>query len=177
MASPWAPASPAPCSARCMCSTRTTRRSGGSTAPWRLDPGGIRPHLGVHEPRHVRATRTTPIPAHVPLRLPDEGDGTARGRLRAERGGYHLAPRAGLPRRDDRDAHVQERPLPVAHGDDQREVARAARRPLLGALAPSHGADGPVITRALGRVAYEPTWRAMQAFSRARDPDTADQLW
>jgi lipoyl(octanoyl) transferase len=34
-----------------------------------------------------------------------------------------------------------------------------------------------VIVRALGRVAYEPTWRAMQAFSRARDSDTADQLW
>jgi len=34
-----------------------------------------------------------------------------------------------------------------------------------------------VITRALGRVAYEPTWRAMQAFTRARTADTGDQLW
>ena len=34
-----------------------------------------------------------------------------------------------------------------------------------------------MITRALGRVAYEPTWRAMQAFTRARTPETEDQLW
>jgi lipoyl(octanoyl) transferase len=34
-----------------------------------------------------------------------------------------------------------------------------------------------VITRALGRVAYEPTWRAMQAFTQARTPATPDQLW
>jgi lipoyl(octanoyl) transferase len=34
-----------------------------------------------------------------------------------------------------------------------------------------------VITRALGRVAFEPTWRAMQAFTAARTPQTPDQLW
>jgi lipoyl(octanoyl) transferase len=34
-----------------------------------------------------------------------------------------------------------------------------------------------VIRRALGRVAYEPTWRAMQAFNASRGPATADQLW
>jgi lipoyl(octanoyl) transferase len=34
-----------------------------------------------------------------------------------------------------------------------------------------------VIARTLGLVAYEPTWRAMQAFNRARDADTPDQLW
>nr|WP_207748966.1 MULTISPECIES: lipoyl(octanoyl) transferase LipB [unclassified Luteimonas] len=31
--------------------------------------------------------------------------------------------------------------------------------------------------RDLGRMAYEPVWRAMQAFTDARDPDTADELW
>jgi lipoyl(octanoyl) transferase len=31
--------------------------------------------------------------------------------------------------------------------------------------------------RNLGRVAYEPTWRAMQAFNAARDESTEDQLW
>src|SRR5258708_28043688 len=31
--------------------------------------------------------------------------------------------------------------------------------------------------RALGLVAYEPTWRAMQAFNAARTTDTEDQLW
>ncbi len=34
-----------------------------------------------------------------------------------------------------------------------------------------------MIERALGRVAYEPTWRAMQAFNGARTPETEDQLW
>lgn len=32
-------------------------------------------------------------------------------------------------------------------------------------------------TRALGRVAYEPTWRAMQAFTRTRAADAPDELW
>ena len=31
--------------------------------------------------------------------------------------------------------------------------------------------------RHLGLVAYEPTWRAMQAFTRTRGPDTPDDLW
>lgn len=34
-----------------------------------------------------------------------------------------------------------------------------------------------MIRRRLGLVAYEPTWRAMQAFNAARDPATPDQLW
>lgn len=34
-----------------------------------------------------------------------------------------------------------------------------------------------MIARRLGLVAYEPTWRAMQSFTRARDDSTADQLW
>lgn len=31
--------------------------------------------------------------------------------------------------------------------------------------------------RRLGRVDYEPTWRAMQEFTAARTPDTPDELW
>ena len=31
--------------------------------------------------------------------------------------------------------------------------------------------------RKLGLVAYEPTWRAMQAFNSSRDDSTEDQLW
>ena len=31
--------------------------------------------------------------------------------------------------------------------------------------------------RWLGRVEYEPTWRAMQAFTDARAADTADEIW
>jgi lipoyl(octanoyl) transferase len=31
--------------------------------------------------------------------------------------------------------------------------------------------------RALGRTDYEPTWRAMQAFTAARTPDTPDEIW
>jgi len=33
------------------------------------------------------------------------------------------------------------------------------------------------IVRQLGRAGYEPTWRAMQAFTDARDADTPDELW
>jgi lipoyl(octanoyl) transferase len=33
------------------------------------------------------------------------------------------------------------------------------------------------VVRALGRADYEPVWRAMQAFTRARGPETADELW
>ncbi len=33
------------------------------------------------------------------------------------------------------------------------------------------------IVRALGRTAYEPTWRAMQAFTDARTPASADEIW
>lgn len=31
--------------------------------------------------------------------------------------------------------------------------------------------------RWLGRVPYEPTWRAMQELNRARTPDTVDEIW
>ena len=34
-----------------------------------------------------------------------------------------------------------------------------------------------MIARGLGLVAYEPTWRAMQAFNAARGPSTPDQIW
>jgi lipoyl(octanoyl) transferase len=34
-----------------------------------------------------------------------------------------------------------------------------------------------VKVRNLGLVAYEPTWRAMQAFNAVRDAETEDQLW
>ncbi len=33
------------------------------------------------------------------------------------------------------------------------------------------------IVRSLGRVEYEPTWRAMQDFTARRLPDTPDELW
>lgn len=33
------------------------------------------------------------------------------------------------------------------------------------------------IVRALGCADYEPVWRAMQAFTRTRGPQTADELW
>ncbi len=37
--------------------------------------------------------------------------------------------------------------------------------------------EDQVIIKHLGRVEYEPTWRAMQAFTAARTPDTPDELW
>nr|WP_255595494.1 lipoyl(octanoyl) transferase LipB [Lysobacter sp. BMK333-48F3] len=38
-------------------------------------------------------------------------------------------------------------------------------------------APPPAQLRDLGRQPYEPVWRAMQAFTDARDGDTADELW
>jgi lipoyl(octanoyl) transferase len=35
----------------------------------------------------------------------------------------------------------------------------------------------PVIVRRLGRVDYEPTWRAMQRFTDERTPETPDEIW
>ncbi|MFC4820953.1 lipoyl(octanoyl) transferase LipB [Dokdonella ginsengisoli] len=35
----------------------------------------------------------------------------------------------------------------------------------------------PVLVRRLGRQPYEPVWRAMQAFTDTRGPDTPDELW
>lgn len=36
---------------------------------------------------------------------------------------------------------------------------------------------GRVIIRKLGMAGYEPTWRAMQAFNRARTAETRDEIW
>jgi lipoyl(octanoyl) transferase len=37
--------------------------------------------------------------------------------------------------------------------------------------------NGAAAVRNLGLVAYEPTWRAMQAFNQARSTGTLDQIW
>lgn len=41
----------------------------------------------------------------------------------------------------------------------------------------SEAEDRPLVIRRLGRVEYEPTWRAMQAFTAARTVDTPDEFW
>src|SRR5690242_21912750 len=42
---------------------------------------------------------------------------------------------------------------------------------------PVPGSPFPLLVRHLGRQAYEPVWRAMQAFTDARGPETPDELW
>jgi len=37
--------------------------------------------------------------------------------------------------------------------------------------------SGEAVVRRLGRVEYEPTWRAMQDFTAQRTSDTADEIW
>jgi len=37
--------------------------------------------------------------------------------------------------------------------------------------------ESRVLIRHMGRVQYEPTWRAMQAFTSTRDPSTPDEIW
>jgi lipoyl(octanoyl) transferase len=64
------------------------------------------------------------------------------------------------------------RPLPghAAAAADAAAVADAA--PLA-----AHTALGACRTKWLGRVAYEPIWRAMQCFTEQRDATTADEIW
>ena len=38
-------------------------------------------------------------------------------------------------------------------------------------------ASSEPLIRWLGRVEYEPTWRAMQTFTNERDAGTPDQIW
>ncbi|TNF90445.1 MAG: octanoyltransferase, partial [Gammaproteobacteria bacterium] len=35
----------------------------------------------------------------------------------------------------------------------------------------------PIRIEYLGRTEYRQTWRAMQDFTNAREPDTADEIW
>ena len=37
--------------------------------------------------------------------------------------------------------------------------------------------ESAILVKKLGPVEYEPTWRAMQAFTAARTPETRDELW
>ena len=39
------------------------------------------------------------------------------------------------------------------------------------------GSQGAIVVRHLGRVDYEPIWRAMQDFTARRLPDTPDEIW
>jgi len=44
-------------------------------------------------------------------------------------------------------------------------------------LHPPLSASGQPLLRWLGRAEYEPTWRAMQAFTEQRGPETRDEIW
>jgi lipoyl(octanoyl) transferase len=41
----------------------------------------------------------------------------------------------------------------------------------------SSSTDATPVLRFLGRVEYQPTWRAMQAFTEQRDQNTRDEIW
>ncbi|HUK00821.1 MAG TPA: lipoyl(octanoyl) transferase LipB [Steroidobacteraceae bacterium] len=43
--------------------------------------------------------------------------------------------------------------------------------------AAENAGPAPLLVRQLGRVEYEPTWRAMQQFTQTRTASTADELW
>ena len=49
--------------------------------------------------------------------------------------------------------------------------------PQLACTAAPAATGGALRVRSLGRVDYEPTWRAMQRFTDERDAATADELW
>src|SRR5688572_5067195 len=55
--------------------------------------------------------------------------------------------------------------------NDTVTIAAAASPPA------EHDVAEPALVRDLGRQPYEPVWRAMQAFTDARGPQTPDELW
>lgn len=61
--------------------------------------------------------------------------------------------------------------LPFARVDNSHFPLMQGASRNLGAI------DASPIVRALGRVEYEPTWRAMQSFTAGRTPLTADEIW
>ena len=54
-------------------------------------------------------------------------------------------------------------------------AAAAALEPAV--AAPLNPASHPPVIRKLGRAEYEPAWRAMQAFNKARTAETPDEIW
>ena len=56
-------------------------------------------------------------------------------------------------------------------------MAMSDPAPISAASATAPHASGAALVRDLGRVAYEPVWRAMQGFTDARTAETADEIW
>src|SRR5690606_7421681 len=83
--------------------------------------------------------------------------------------------------RDGGHARVQRRQVRVGEAHVPRRVARAVRSGACGAARTPRGevdaVAGELLVRDLGRRAYEPVWRAMQAFTDARGEDSPDELW
>ena len=174
-ASPWATASPGPVFRRMHALFQDYKAKLREQARRRLSRAS-RPHLrGMKRPWPAREPESLlTFPCVFPIKVMGRREDGFAQTISDDR----AAPRARLPSRDDRDAHVEATAATSrSRSRINAQVARAARRPLLGALEASDGDDGAVIVRRLGLVAYEPTWRAMQAFNAARAPDTADQLW
>src|SRR5690606_33818302 len=71
---------------------------------------------------------------------------------------------------------VQRRQVRVGAADLPRGVARTVRSGARGAARAPRG-EVDALVRDLGRQPYEPVWRAMQAFTDARDASTPDELW
>lgn len=72
---------------------------------------------------------------------------------------------------------TRNRDVPTAAGG--AIAAPVSARPLDNAAAPGDAAGSRCNIRVhrLGCTPYEPTWRAMQAFTAARGPGTADEIW
>ena len=57
------------------------------------------------------------------------------------------------------------------------EQATPAAGPVPGRASARRDGAGGFVIRALGRTDYEACWRAMRAFTDAREADTADEIW
>ena len=56
-------------------------------------------------------------------------------------------------------------------------IARCGLHPMRASCPTAPHADCHPLLKWLGRVEYEPTWRAMQAFTEQRGPETPDEIW
>src|SRR6266850_1663844 len=121
--------------------------------------------------------------AGVSLRFPDQGHGPQAARLRAGGDRHSLEARAGFRSRVRADAAEPQGSLSQRYLHRARDLARAARRALPGAVRPPRGSHGAmtivadIVVKRLGRVEYTPTLEAMRRFTRGRDDGTADELW
>ena len=112
-------------------------------------------------------------PLAFPCDFPIKVMGRKQAGFAQDSDGHGAAARAGLRRRDDGDAAQPPEPLPEHHLHRARDFARAARRPVPGAVRPSRRGDGAmtvVDAIAVRQLGSDPVWRCPAGHARIYAP-------